>query len=182
MRTGHSDVCQPLADEDWPEEIVDLRDGFAGRLNVYRVMARHPDLLRAWAPLRQHVVLSSALGQELSEIVILRTAVRLGSSYEWSHHVSRARKIGMSDDRIAAIRGRPDGRDGLIVRAVDSLLDQQRLSPDLEAELAESIGRKGVFDLLATVGFYSVLGYLVQTYETPLDGDVAEELTRAPLR
>lgn len=182
MLTERNDVCGPLADGEWPEDIADLRHGFAGKLNVYRVMARHPDLLRAWAPLRQHVVLSSALGQDLSEIVILRTAVRLGSSYEWSHHVSRARKIGMSDERIAAIRGLPEGRDGLIVRAVDSLLDQQRLSPELESELAESIGRKGVFDLLATVGFYSVLGYLVQTYDTPIDDDVAKELSEAPLR
>jgi hypothetical protein len=37
----------PLGDGDWPEEVADLRDGFAGRLDVYRVMARHPALLQA---------------------------------------------------------------------------------------------------------------------------------------
>lgn len=39
----------PLTDADWPHEIDDLRDGFAGALNVYRLMAHHPALLRAWA-------------------------------------------------------------------------------------------------------------------------------------
>lgn len=171
----------PLRDEQWPDEIADLREGFAGALNVYRVMAHHPALLRAWAPLRQHVVRETSLGPERSEVVILRTAHRLGSAYEWDQHVSRARKLGFSDERISALRGLPEGEDGLIVRAVDALLDVRKLSPQLEADLAQVIGRKAVIDLIATVGFYSVLGYLLMTYDTPLDADVAAELAINPL-
>ncbi|WP_010140270.1 carboxymuconolactone decarboxylase family protein [Oceanicola sp. S124] len=172
--------CPPLSDADWPEEIADLLEGFAGQLNVYRTMAHHPALLRAWAPLRQHVVKDSALGPIRSEVVILRTGVRLGSSYEWQQHVSRARKLGMSDARIAAIREMPEGEDGLIVRAVDALLDDRHLSPQQEAELAGVIGRAAVIDLIATVGFYSVLGYLLMTYRTPLDSNIAAELAADP--
>ncbi len=171
----------PLADEQWPDDIADLRGGFAGALNVYRVMAHHPALLRAWAPLRQHVVKETTLGPERSEVVILRTAHRFGSAYEWGHHVSRARKLDFSDERISALRGLPDGEDGLIVRAVDALLDHRKLSPDLEADLASAVGYEGVLDLIATVGFYSVLGYILMTYDTPLDADIAAELERYPL-
>ncbi|WP_069300530.1 carboxymuconolactone decarboxylase family protein [Neptunicoccus sediminis] len=173
--------CPPVTDADWPEEITDLRDGFAGRLNVYRTMAHHPELLAAWAPLRQHVVKDSQLGAIRSEIVILRTGLRLGSGYEWAHHVSRARALGMTDARIAAVRDMPEGEDGLIVRAVDALIDDKKLSPAQEAELAKAIGRKAVIDLIATVGFYSVLGYLLQTYDTPIDDDIAAELAQNPL-
>ncbi|MBC7152194.1 MAG: carboxymuconolactone decarboxylase family protein [Rhizobium sp.] len=171
----------PLADEQWPDDIADLRAGFAGALNVYRVMAHHPALLRAWAPLRQHVVKETTLGPERSEVVILRTAHRFGSAYEWAHHVSRARKLGFSDARILALRGLPEGEDGLIVRAVDALLDDRKLAPKLEADLASAIGREDVLDLIATVGFYSVLGYILMTYDTPLDTDIAAELERDPL-
>lgn len=171
---------QPLADEQWPHDVADLRAGFAGALNVYRVMAHHPALLRAWAPLRQHVVKETTLGPERSEVVILRTAHRFGSAYEWGHHVSRARKLGFSDERISALRGLPVGEDGLIVRAVDGLLDDRKLSPDLEADLASAVGHEGVLDLIATVGFYSVLGYILMTYDTPLDADIAAELERDP--
>lgn len=173
--------CPPLSDENWPETIADLRDGFAGALNVYRTMAHHPELLRAWAPLRQHVVKESALGQELSEVVILRTGVRLGSDYEWSHHVSRARAIGFSDDRILAVRNGATGLDGLIVQVVDALMDDKRIPSELEAELASQIGRPAVIDLIATVGFYSVLGYLLMTYDTPIDDNIAAELAENPL-
>jgi hypothetical protein len=105
----------------------------------------------------------------------------MGSPYEWAHHVSRARALGMSDARIAALRGQPEGEDGLIVRAVDALFDDKRLSLSLEAELAAAIGREAVFDLIATVGFYSVLGYMLMTYETPIDEAITTEMSEKPL-
>ncbi len=171
----------PLSDADWPETIADMKDGFAGALNVYRTMAHHPDLLRAWAPLRQHLVKDSALGAERSEIVILRTAIRLGSEYEWVHHVARARAIGLSDQRIAAVRGMPQGEDGLIVRAVDDVIDDHRLAPDLEAELAEALGRHAVFDLIAMVGFYGTLGTILLTYGVPTDPAIQAAFDADPL-
>lgn len=171
----------PLSDDNWPPLAYELRDGFAGQLNVYRVMAHHPKLLQAWAPLRAHVVKDSALGQERSEVVILRTAYRFGSPYEWAHHVSRARKLGFSDARIAHLKEMPEGEDGLIARAVDALIDDRKLSPELDAELVKVIGRRGVFDLIATVGFYSVLGYILMSYDTPIDDRIADEMARAPL-
>lgn len=173
--------CPPISDADWPEVIAEMKTGFAGALNVYRTMAHHPALLKAWAPLRQHIVKDSALGPVRSEVVILRAAHRMGSPYEWAHHVSRARVLGMSDARIVALRGMPEGEDGLIARAVDALFEDKRLSPALEAELAAALGRGAVFDLIATVGFYSVLGYILMTYDTPIDAAVAREVAERPL-
>lgn len=175
--------CPPIADADWPDDIADLREGFAGALNVYRTMAHHPALLTAWAPLRQHVVKDNALGPELTEVVILRAGFRLGSAYEWAHHVSRALALGFSDARINAIRGVPQrstGLDGLIIEAVDALLDEHRLSETQEAALAEAIGRTAVMDLIAMVGFYSVLGYLLKTYDTPIDDAIQKEAQENP--
>ena len=173
--------CPPINDADWPEALAEMKGGFASALNVYRTMAHHPALLKAWAPLRQHVVKDSALGPVRSEVVILRAAHRMGSPYEWAHHVSRARALGFSDDRIRAIAGTPEGEDGLIVQAVDALFIDKRLSLALEAELAAAIGREAVFDLIATVGFYSVLGYMLMTYETPIDEAIATEMAERPL-
>lgn len=134
--------CPPISDADWPADIADLRDGFAGALNVYRTMAHHPALLRAWAPLRQHVVKDTALGAINSELVILRAAHRMGSAYEWAHHVHRARILGMDDSRIRAMRGNPSGNDGLIAQAVDQLFDQRRLSGGLNRRWPKPLGGK----------------------------------------
>ncbi|WP_080655829.1 carboxymuconolactone decarboxylase family protein [Rhizobium etli] len=159
-----------------------MKTGFAGSLNVYRTMAHHPALLRAWAPLRQHIVRESALGAVRSELVILRSAYRMGSAYEWAHHVSRARALGISDARIQAMRGLPSGEDGLIARAVDALLDEARLPANIENAASELMGKQAVFDLMATVGFYSVLGFILKTYDTPTDDAVAREMVERPIQ
>lgn len=181
MTNTEAHKIAPLTDAAWPEDIADLRDGFAGALNVYRTMAHHPALLRAWAPLRQHIVKDTVLGLENSEIVILRTGVRLGSSYEWAHHVSRARALGMDDARIKGVLASPEGTDALLVQAVDAVIDHQKLSPTLERQLAETFGQEAVFDIIATVGFYTVLGTILMTYDVPIDEKIAAEIKANPL-
>lgn len=177
-------MLAPISDTDWPEEIAAMREGFAGSLNVYRTMAHHPALLRAWADLREHLVRRSALGSERLEIAILRTGHRLGSSYEWAQHVLRARKAGLSDARIRSIKGRLGAmapEDALIAGAVDELFDHARLRPATLRRLTAAVGKEGALDLLATVGFYSTLGFLLNTFATPLDDDIAAELAAQPL-
>lgn len=73
-----TDTPAPFTDSECPQDVAALLDDFAGQLNVYRTMAHHPALLRAWAPLREHLVRQSALGPELSAVVILRVGVALG--------------------------------------------------------------------------------------------------------
>lgn len=175
---------RPLSDADWPEAALELRSGFAGGLNVYRTMAHHPALLTAWANLREHIVNGSALGPARLEVVILRTGTRLGSSYEWDQHVLRARRHGLSDARIASLRGpaeEMEAEDATLARAVDELFDGKALSRQTTAAVAAIAGAEGVLDLLATVGFYSTLGFILNTFGVPLDKDIADELAAHPL-
>ncbi len=177
-------MLEPLTDADWPPELDHLKGGFTNTGNVYRVMAHHPALLSAWIGFRTHVVLQNALGTQISEVVILRTGFRLNSAYEWAHHVARGRKAGLSDARIASVRGplnRMAPKDALIARAVDGLIDDASLAPPLLAELDAAIGKKGILDLMATVGLYSTLGFIVNSFATPIDADITDELTARPL-
>jgi len=148
----------PLDEAQWAPEIADLANGFAGGLNVYRTMAHHPALLRAWSTLRDHVVNLTSLGPERSEVVILRSGVRLGSHYEWSQHILRARARGLPDARIAALRGpleAMDRDDRILATAVDELFANAALSATTRDALAAEFGKEAVLDLMATVGFYS---------------------------
>ncbi|ETX30551.1 carboxymuconolactone decarboxylase family protein [Roseivivax isoporae] len=173
----------PLDDADWPDRLDHLRDSFATRLDVYRTMAHRPDLLAAWAPLRDHVVVKTALGAELSEIAILRIGHRAGSRYEWAHHVVRARALDMPDARIASVAGPLDGMatdDAVIAGAVDRLFDHQGLRPEDAEAVRALVGTDGLFDLIATFGFYMTLAALLKTAGTPVDADVAAALEARP--
>lgn len=174
----------PIADADWPEQIADMRQGFAGGLNVYRTMAHHPALMKAWANLREHIVNGTALGKQRSEVVVLRTGFRLRSEYEWSQHVVRARSRGLDDVRISSLRGQVadmQADDAILAQAVDELFAEAKLSSQTAGELADHVGVEGVIDLIATVGFYSTLGFILNTARTPLDSDIAAEIAATPL-
>lgn len=151
---------------------------------MYRAMAHHPALIAAWANLREHVVNQSTLGREFSEVVILRTGARLGASYELQQHIVRARNCGMDDRRIAAVSASrfelsPD--DATLTSAVDELVTEHRISVETESKLRELVGKHGVLDVIATVGFYTTLAYILNTFQTPLDTDIAESLAAHPL-
>ncbi|MEO0989783.1 MAG: carboxymuconolactone decarboxylase family protein [Pseudomonadota bacterium] len=174
----------PLQPEDWPDELAPLRQEFAGRLNVYRTMAHHPKLLSAWAALRAHVVTDSALTPEQSEVVILRCGARYNVPYEWSHHILRARAIGMDDRRIASLKGDIADlaeSDAMFARAVDELIADARLLPETAEALTRAHGKTAVLDLMATVGFYTTLAFVLKTFDTPLDPNVAKALLDHPL-
>lgn len=176
---------RPLGDQNWPSSISGMVTGFAGALNVYRTMAHHPALLRAWEDLREHIVNRTTLGPQFSEVVILRTGVNLGSSYEWDQHVVRARVRGLTDERIASLRGPIGGmepRDATLALAVDDLFSKSMLQPANAAAVVALVGREGLLDLMATVGFYSTLGFILNTNEVPLDSDIAAELLARPLQ
>ena len=167
-------LLQPLDPANWSEEIADLRDGFAGRLNVYKVMANH----------RHHLVVENKLGAELSEIAILRIGARMDCAYERAHHIVRARAGGISDIRIgqALDSEKPDEEnDALIVRAVDELHSRSGFSAETTEALARRFGPEAMLDLMGLVGFYSTLGYLLNTFATPIDEAVAEALSQHPL-
>lgn len=175
----------PVSDANWPLEISDLLTGFARSLNVYRTMANHPELLRAWTDLREHVVNCTSLGPQSSEVVILRAGFRLGSSYEWLQHVKRARELGLSGTRIAALKGplvEVEANDRVLAAAVDELFERASLSKMLCDALTARVGKAGVMDLVATVRFYSTLGFILNTFNTPLDDDTRAELAAIPLR
>lgn len=167
----------PLSDAEWPAEIASLRSGFAGTLNVYRVMARNAPLLAAWENLRNHVVLAGNLPPREKEIVILRTGFRLGSHYEWAHHVMRGRQVGLSEADIERVAGQSEAWQagsvfGLLVKAVDQLLDSARLNEETIAQLCQHIGPPGMLDLMATVGMYATLAFVTNSFEVPLEAQI----------
>jgi 4-carboxymuconolactone decarboxylase len=177
MPTDDALIAPPLSPDVWPGSLESMRAGFAGQLNVYKVMAHHPALLRAWATLRQHVVIDSSLSKRHSEIVILRAGHRWGAGYEWAHHVVRGRQAGLTDAEIAAVRADPSqwpaGEvETLLKQGVDSLLDDGQLSADLIHQLRSRIGLTGILDVMATVGMYSTLAFIVKSFHTPLEPEI----------
>src|SRR5260221_6766348 len=104
-------------------------------LNVLATIARNPGLYDAWLRFGG-AVNGDALPARERELIILRTALRCGSEYEWAQHAGFARTAGLSDAGIrqVAAAGEGWGRGGAseagLLRAGDELVDAHRVAGD----------------------------------------------------
>jgi 4-carboxymuconolactone decarboxylase len=164
----------PLPDEEWddetraavaallPPERANARD--AG--NVVATLVRHPRLTRAYLRFNAYLLRDSALPARPREVALLRAVHRRGCGYLWSHHLPIARRAGLTDAEIDAIRcgNVRHSPDGVLVRAVDELDEHSAVSDATWAELGRYFDDRQRMDLVFTVGGYCLLAMAVNTF------------------
>jgi hypothetical protein len=74
------------------------------RVNLLRVALHHPPVAKIIGGTIDALVLSGVLDERLRELAILRVGWRIGAAYEWGNHYLIARRVGLTDDEITAVR------------------------------------------------------------------------------
>ncbi|AON54657.1 MULTISPECIES: carboxymuconolactone decarboxylase family protein [Herbaspirillum] len=126
----------------------------------------------------------SAIGNTLSELVILITAREWTQDYEWYVHYPIAIKAGIKPEIAAAIADgrRPEGmsEDETIVYDFSIELHRnKRVSDQTFARAEKRFGKKGVVDLTGVNSYYTLLAMQMNAaqYQAPKD---AKRLVRFP--
>jgi alkylhydroperoxidase family enzyme len=131
---------------------------------LFRTVAHNPRVLSRW---RGGALLDKgSISLRRREIVILRTAARLGAEYEWGVHIAFfAAKAGFSDaERAATVHGGAEawsGAEAVLIRIVDALVDDATLGDALWAEAAAQFSPAQLVEILSLVGFYHVVSFVV---------------------
>ncbi len=162
-----------------PTETVELAAKAVGgqirwEANIYRTLANYPTLMSAWLSWGGHVVRRSELSPMLRELVILRTALVGQGHYPLVQHVRIGRSVGIDDAALSRLSENPtlaawDDPTKQALSAVDQVHHHGRLDDRQYAELIEHLGVNGSFDLIATVAFYRMAGWMLNACRTPLD-------------
>jgi 4-carboxymuconolactone decarboxylase len=92
-----------------PDEIYTKALGSPQTANLLRVAFNAPAWAEAFVKLAAVEMSGLSLKPEHRELVFLRTASYLGGRYAWAGHENLARKSGVSDEQIEAIRTGEDG-------------------------------------------------------------------------
>ena len=184
MSAGSAHRLQPLDPDAWDPALGNVRHRIGQPLNIHGVIARHPELMASYAPLREHVVKSSSLDAAERELVVLRVAHLTACDYEWRHHVVRGREAGLDDDRIARVREGSEApgwsrQERLLLRAVDDMLDGTEIAPETMDAMDGVFSDRKILDIVFTVGVYLVMSTLLKTARVPLEADFDEDTTLA---
>lgn len=159
----------PLPREEWSDaarDVFALLEGPAARetgsrSNTIMALAQHPALAVASLKFGGYVLGKSTLSQRQRELIVLRVAARYGSPYQWAHHVVIARKLGLGDPELTALRAGGAApvwsrADQALLTATEQLFDSGRIDDATWAVLGETMDRHQQMDFLYTVGFFTM--------------------------
>ena len=143
-------------------------------LNVFATLAHHPHLLRRVNALGGLFMAHGSLPPRERELLILRTAYRIGSDYEWAQHVVIGRRAGLTDDEIARVaRPADDGAwtDGerALLAAADELYEGDDVGTETWAALERDWSTEQLLELVVMVGFYRMLGGYLRAARVQLE-------------
>jgi 4-carboxymuconolactone decarboxylase len=150
----------------------------------FQVMMYSPEVMSRARAMGDYLRYHSAIGNTLSELVILITARAWSQGYEWSAHQPIALKAGISNDIVDAIAEgrRPTAMSADEEIAYDFTMELQNNRSVSDATFAKAekrFGTKGVVDMAGISGYYTFLAMQLNMARHPVPAD-APPLPRFP--
>jgi len=150
-------------------EIAATRDRVGGPFGVW---LRTPAIADAANRLGNTLRHDSNLDRRLFELMVLVIARHWGAQYEWFVHESAARKAGLPEDVISAVRdgrtpsfGRAD--EQLVYDVVSELQTTKTLSDATYARALEALGLNLLIEFITAAGFYSMVAMMLNAFDVP---------------
>lgn len=146
--------------------------------NIFRTLARAPDALVAFLGWGSYVLSKrNSLSERNREIAILRVGMNCGSGYEFAQHKVIGLASGVTEAEIEAVKLGPDGAEwSPIERAIlatcDELTRDHFVSDQTWAQL-EPLGNQARMDLVFTVGQYTQVSMMLNSFGVQLDSGLA---------
>lgn len=153
------------------EKIASGPRGRAG--GPFPALLRNPELAGRAAHLGELLRFGTSLPPRLSEMAILITARTWKAQYEWFAHAPLARKGGLSDAIIEAIRTnrKPEGMqpdEAALYAFCTELHTAHVVSEQTYAQALGVFGEAGLVEILAISGYYVMVSMVLNTAEVPL--------------
>ena len=155
------------------EQFAKLATG-RGILNLHRMMAYAPELMKASGDMAVAFRHESILSRTLAEIVILRTAQVIDCDYEWERHVPIARAAGVSEQQIAEVGSWPqsnafDPKEKIALKYAEILASGAAVDDQTFAELQRHFPPREIVALTMLVGFYVSTAIFIKALAIPDD-------------
>jgi 4-carboxymuconolactone decarboxylase len=150
----------------------------------FEPMMHSPEVMSIARSTGDYLRYHSAIGNTLSELVILVTAREWSQDFEWYVHQPIAVKAGISKDITDAIA---DGRRPVAMSADEEIVydftvelqKNKRVSDATFNRAEQRFGKKGVVDMVGISGYYTSLAMQLNTARYQFSGE-GPRLSRFP--
>lgn len=182
---------KPLLPPDWNDEITDalgsfprglkfVQDGWAESGSAVRgthllgTLAQHPALAKAFLTFNNYINSNDNLTVRERELLILRTGWLRHCQYEFVMHAIIGLRSGLTEADIERVMEGPDAsgwqeEDADLVRAVDELHQDARLSDVTWNRLSARYSPQQIMDIIFLMGCYDTVAMAVRSFNTPLE-------------
>jgi 4-carboxymuconolactone decarboxylase len=157
-------------------DMVVGRDRTTPLLGPGGISLHSPKIAEAMHIMNTYLRQEGVLGPRYTEVAILVAAWEIEQQYEWSAHEPAARRFGVPDAVIDAIKYDRDvtglsAEESLIIRFGREILREHELGSDLYAEAVERFGERGTLELAALIGDYVLAGIMLHAVDQRLPSD-----------
>ena len=161
---------------------ITARRGYLAR--AFATMLHSPAAAARVAAVGSYIKFDSDLDPLLKQLAILVAGRESSSQYEFSHHVGRARQMGIPEPVIESIRDGvvPPGLEPAetdVVRYAQELTRDREVSDKTFAAALERLGPAAVVDLTVVLGYFTMLSYLWNALDVELEPQVEPALPSA---
>ncbi len=170
-------------------DVEDLDDttrrilALAPDLNIFRMLGSCETLMAPFLALGSAILTQTKIDPQLRELAIVRAAVRCGSAYELNQHDEIAREVGVSDEKLAALRVGPgssafDDRERSVLEFTDELVDSVKVTRESFDRVAAFLDACEIQELIIAIGYYSLVGRYLETLEVDLESESEQQFVR----
>ncbi|MCR0982559.1 carboxymuconolactone decarboxylase family protein [Roseomonas populi] len=178
----------PEADRTVEEQEVcqEAVSGIRGRVPAPMIAwLKNPELARRGQRLGELLRYQTTLEPRLSELAILIVGRHWTAHYEWTVHKREGLKAGMDPEVVAAIAERRapvlrDAQEQAIYDVSTTLMATRRVPDDLYRRGVEVLGERGMVELVALLGYYTLVAMTLNVFEIGLPDAFAPELGAEP--
>lgn len=182
-------VSLPSPEEMNPEQRAVYDEVVSGRrgklVGPLRAVIISPELAGRWSRLGEYLRYSTVLPPKLNELAIIVTGRRWNSQIEFSVHAEAARAAGLDPASIEAIRvgAAPrfsDAAEAEIYAFARAIHETGTVPDALHDAVKARWGERGVVELTALIGYYTMVAIMLNVQDIPLMADTPPPLQLPP--
>jgi 4-carboxymuconolactone decarboxylase len=160
-------------------ELHDKIAGKRGKVGApYQVWLYSPELCERVESLGAYLRWDSVLPLKFRELGLLLAARFFDAQYSWNAHVDAAIKAGIRPETLEAIAERRppsfgDEDERVFFAFAMEVLENHFVRPETFEAARKAFGPQGIVDIIGTIGTFSMLAMLLNTFEADLQKDRA---------